>query len=210
MPDLRPRFQAQAAWLIGPLTSNLPITAIIAHIKAPAGVFRSFASSNGFLETQQIFPSASEDPVLRTLLALPWERFRFPEDEAKGERLNFYTRALALPEYFREGYRKILPPHYAFYDHVSIREFLDPEANVYVCPVPEIVMYGRADVTMRFPRVSEMLAAHPHTLFEVDALVRLPRGRGQRTITLKEYTWSIWTTARSLWVSSLLIIPGGS
>jgi len=174
LPNHRPRFHAQSAWLVGPLRQNRPISTILAYIKGPAEVFRAYAQSRGVTDMARVFPSAVEDPVLASFLSLPWEKIRLPDDkDGGGYGLDFFHRSLSLPEYFREGYPKIMPPYYAFYRNTSIADGLE-DGQLYVHSVPEIAMYGHADVTMQFPRVTAMLAEHPHVAFEVDALIRLP------------------------------------
>lgn len=175
LPSHRPRFDAQSAWVVGPLmTENLPSTTILAHIEGPAEVFKAFSRSGGLADTASVFPSMKEDPVLAILMSLPWNKIRLPDDEdADDQVLDFFERALSLPEYSREGYRKIMPPHYAFYRNTSIADALQG-GQVYVHSVDEIAMYGHADPTMQFPHVTELLTARPSIAFEVDALIRLP------------------------------------
>lgn len=174
LPNHRPRFHVQSAWLVGQLRENLPIRTILAHIMGPAEVFRAYAQSRGFTDAASVFPSVKEDPVLASLLSLPWEKICLPDDKDGGdERLDFFRRSLSLPEYFRDGYRKIMPLHYAFYRNTSIADAMQ-RGQVYVHSVPEIAMYGHAELTMRFPHVTALLGAHPHIAFEVDALIRLP------------------------------------
>jgi hypothetical protein len=176
LPDARPRFHAQAAWLVGPTKGNLPITAIEAFITAPADVFRAYAAKNGIIDTARVFPNAAEDPVLASLLGLPWDRMKLPEQP--GEKPKFdvpaFRRTLELPEYFNDGYRKIMPSHYAFYDSKSIAESLPADQGLHVVSVPDIAMYGVVEVSMRFPRVTALLGSHSQLAFEVDALIRLP------------------------------------
>ncbi len=176
LTDARPRFHAQAAWLVGPTKGNLPITAIEAYIIAPAEVFRAYAAKHNIVDTARVFPNAAEDPVLNSLLGLPWDRMKLPKqpDDKSEFDVPAFRRTLELPEYFNDGYRKIMPSRYAFYDSKSITEGLAGDRGLHVVPVSDIAMYGVADVTMRFPRVTALLAAHPQIAFEVDALIRLP------------------------------------
>lgn len=175
LDDCRPRFHAQAAWLVGPLKGNLPITAIEAHIVSPAEVLQAYAAKYGIADTARVFPNAKEDPVLTTLLALPWERIRLPEKDDDPEfDVPAFHRALELPEYFNDGYRKIMPEYYAFYDSKSLAEGLDGDHGIHIHRVDDIAMYGHGDVTMNFPHVAAMLEGHDHIAFEVDALIRLP------------------------------------
>ena len=175
LPNYRPRFHVQSAWLVGQLRENLAIWTILAYIKGPSEVFRAYAQSRGLTDTASVFPSMKEDPVLASLLSLPWEKIRLPNDKDGGDSgLDFFRRSLSLPEYFREGYSKIMPSYHAFYRNTSIAEVLQG-GPVYVHSAPEIAMYGHADPTMQFPRVTALLAAHPHIAFEVDALIRLPK-----------------------------------
>jgi hypothetical protein len=174
LPERRPRFHAQAAWLIGPLHGNLPLVCITAYIKGPAEVFRAFAAEAGLTETGRLFPPTGEDPVLDTLLSLPWEKIVLPDEGPSELHIPFYRRALSLPEYFREHRRKILPAHVAFYESVSIADGLSPEEGVHVTPIPEVAMYGHAGVTMSFPRVTAIVREFGKVAFEMDGLVRMP------------------------------------
>ena len=180
LPNHRPRFHAQSAWLIGPLHGNLPVSAITAYVSGPVEVFRSYAQSHEMTDTPRLFPPSSEDPVLACLLSLPWEEIHLPKDKGDKFSIPFFNRTLVLPEYSDEFWHKIMPPRFAFYRNTSIREVLEP-GQLHVVPVPEEAMYGEAKGSMKFPHITALLAAHPVIAFEVDALIRLPESLDSHT-----------------------------
>ena len=172
LPDCRPRFHAQAAWLVGPLRGDLPVDCILATIHAPRSVFRAFAEENDIRETTHLFPNTDEDPVLELLTSMPWKRISMP-DEKRGD-LQFFNQPFELPEY-HDSFRKHNPPHIACYDgSASPVDSLAP--GVMIFDIPEDVVYGFADpIAEKFPYVADIIQGEGrHFVFEIDSLVRRP------------------------------------
>lgn len=172
LPDCRPRFHAQQAWLVGPLYRNLPTDCILATIKAPRNLFLAYAVEKGFVETSHLFPDVEEDPVLEFLTSMPWKQRRLP-DEKKND-LKFFAQPFEFPEY-HESFRKHNPPHIAYYEGAA-SEAGRIAPGVVVFDVPEIAVYGFADViATKFPRITEIVQGEGrHFVFEIDSLVRRP------------------------------------
>lgn len=173
MPDCRPRFHAQKAWLIGPLKANLPTDCIVASIRGPRSVFRDFAHKRGLSETQSLFPDKDEDPVLELLTSMPWKRIDSPKVGLRD--LHFFGQPCEFPEY-HNSFTKHNPAHVAFYEGGSSFAALMPDAEVVVFSAPEAIVYGHADpLGMKFPGVAKLLeGVGRHFIFEIDSLVRRP------------------------------------
>jgi hypothetical protein len=171
LPDYRPRFHAQKAWLVGPQPGNLPTECVLATIQAPRSVFRAYADEKGLAETAHLFPDAAEDPVLDLLTTMPWEQ-RLPNEKKRD--LKFFEQSFEFPEY-HDSFRKRNPPHVAFYEGGSAASGM-PAPDLAVFDVPEIVVFGFADsVAVKFPRVTEIIQGEGrHFVFEIDNLVRRP------------------------------------
>lgn len=173
IPNCRPRFQAQSAWLVGPLHGNLDLSCILVHVTAPAAVFREFASANGMNSTADLFPRASDDPVLDTLLSLPWVQQEESIQPAQ-DRLAFFRRSIELPEYFNE-YRKILPVHLAFYHHTKLADDWEGKEGLHFVQIPDWALFGSPDLRHpTLPHVTNLTRTHSKIVFEADALLRLP------------------------------------
>lgn len=169
----RPRTDAQAAWLLGPLSNTeVPADCYVAHITASRAVFRDYAAEEGLIHTDQVFPSRREDPILRALLGLPWKRIEHPENKSG---IIFFKRALDLPEY-HDSFVKIASPAIAFFQgaRVADRGSIDGEKfGGITVPVPEVTLFGTAtDRPLRFPKVRELLTQHRSVAFEVDELIQ--------------------------------------
>ncbi|TIT31067.1 MAG: hypothetical protein E5W65_30265 [Mesorhizobium sp.] len=172
LPDCRPRFHVQAAWLVGPLYEDLPVDCILATIQGPRSIFRALAQESGIVETGHLFPNTDEDPVLELLTSMPWQKMRLPNEKKKD--LKFFQQAFEFPEY-HDSFRKHNPPHIAYYEGTpALAEKVAPDVRVF--DVPEIVVYGFADpIAERFPRVAEIVQGEGrHFVFEIDSLVRRP------------------------------------
>ncbi|MFD2884074.1 hypothetical protein ACFS4T_20580 [Pseudomonas lini] len=73
----RPRTVAQSAWLLGPLHNPIPQNCYLAQITVPSDVLQAYAAARGLTDTNTLFPSPADDPILRSLLGLPWEEIKF-------------------------------------------------------------------------------------------------------------------------------------
>jgi hypothetical protein len=177
---VRPRTQAQDAWLLGPLcNTEVPMECFVAHIAASRTVFRDYAAEEGLIETDRLFPSTKDDPILRALLGLPWKKIEHPEN---NEGMPFFRRALDLPEY-HDSFVKIASPGTAFFQGARVADHGSVDGDKYggiVVPVPEITLFGTADeAPLRFPKVRKLLAAHRSVAFEIDELIQHVNMRGQ-------------------------------
>jgi hypothetical protein len=172
LPNCRPRFHAQQAWLVGALQDDLPGQCIVASIKGPRHAFRDFASTAGLNETTDVFPTANEDPVLELLMTLPWKKISVPED--RGPKMNFFYQAIEIPDY-DDTFTKHNPPYVAFYKTARAIEYL-PKSDIDFFDAPDEVIFGSADpARMQFAKVAELVRQAPrHVVFEIDNLVRQP------------------------------------
>ncbi|WP_244630042.1 FRG domain-containing protein [Pseudomonas syringae] len=107
----RPRTVAQSAWLLGPLHNPIPQNCFLAQITVPSDVLQSYAAARGLTNTNTLFPSPAEDPILRSLLGLPWEEIK---SEASLKNLPAFKRTLELTEY-HPSLLKIAGAKTAFY-----------------------------------------------------------------------------------------------
>ncbi|HHK5286498.1 TPA: FRG domain-containing protein [Pseudomonas aeruginosa] len=171
----RPRTVAQSAWLIGPLRNKpIPQNCYIAQISVPRSVLRDYAASQGLMDTSTLFPPASEDPILKALLGLPWDEIKI-EDSIKD--LPAFRRALDLPEY-HPSYLKIAPASTAFYRGAKILDTQDSidgsaEGGILV-NIPDLALYGSADrnTPLRFPHIDKLIDEHGTVAFEADTLIQ--------------------------------------
>lgn len=171
----RPRTLAQSAWLIGPLRNKpIPENCYIAQITAPRWVLRDCAASHGLVDTNTLFPSISEDPILKALLGLPWDEIKI-EDGIKD--LPAFRRTLDLPEY-HPSYVKIAPTSTAFYRGANILETQESidgcaEGGILVS-IPDLVLYGSAyrNAPLRFPHIDKLIDEHGTVAFEAGTLIQ--------------------------------------
>lgn len=170
----RLRFLVQSAFLVGPLRNQpLPKECYLGHIIAPCHAFGALADESGLSETNDLFPSSKEDPVLRSLLALPW--YELTEDEGNSSFIPVFRRSVELPEY-QDGFVKHLSPSVGLYRGYSIAERGEIDgiktASISIM-VPNVTLFGRApEMPMLFPKVEELLDKHTTVSFEVDTLVQ--------------------------------------
>ena len=177
----RPRTEAQDAWLLGPFrNTEVPIECFVAHITATRAVFRDYAAEEGLIETEHLFPSTKDDPILRALLGLPWKKIEHPENNVG---IPFFRRALELPEY-QDSFAKIASRGTAFFQGARVADRGSIDGGKYggiIVPVPEITIFGTADeAPLHFPKVSELLAEHRSVAFEMDELIQHVNMRGLR------------------------------
>lgn len=169
----RLRTDVQSAWLIGPIrNTKLPPECFIAHIIADRSVFRDLAAGDGLSATEDLFPSASVDPILATLLSLPRKRVKHDGD---GPKMPFFRRALELPEY-EDSFVKISSTRVAYFngDRVSEREKIEGvNARGVSIMVPEIALFGVADkAPLVFPNIKNLLNQHGAAVFEIDDIIQ--------------------------------------
>ena len=172
LPDAKPRAQAQAAWLVGPLQNReIPKEAYLAHITGPRSIFRDFAKDAGIVRTADLFPSEDEDPILRVLLSLPWKLT--DRLGTAPSSIPMFERSLNLPEYHRLNF-KIASPNRAFYQRKSIGR--PPHGEGIVIPISETVLYGAStsELPTKFPKIHALVMKHGTVVFEADELVRHP------------------------------------
>lgn len=177
---VRPRTERQDAWLLGPLRNKeVPLDCFIAHITASRAIFRDYAAEEGLVETDRLFPSTQDDPILRALLGLPWKKIDHPENNLG---IPVFRRALDLPEY-QDSFVKIASPGTAFFQGARVADHGSVDGDKYggiTVHVPEIALFGTADeAPLSFPKVSEMLAAHRSVAFEIDDLIQHVELRGK-------------------------------
>lgn len=172
----RPRPSAQAAWLVGPLHGNpLPTEYFVARISADRSLFRDFALKHALDAVETLFPTRREDPILNSLLCLPWtEILGLDEPGDKRASIAAFRRTIEFPEY--DGhYRKNLPGNIAFYRHAKVSDFetIDGAPAGIGYMVPEVAIFGRSDPQpTQFPRILELVLKHGCVTFEVDNLIR--------------------------------------
>lgn len=171
----RPRTVAQSAWLIGPLRNkHIPQNCYIAQITVPRSVLRDYAASCGLTHTNAVFPSPSEDPILKVLLGLPWNEIKH-KNAIKG--LPAFRRALDLPEY-HPSYVKIAPASTAFYRGAKISETqcsIDGATDGGILKsIPDLVLYGSTDknTPLRFPHIDKLIDENGTVAFEADTLIQ--------------------------------------
>lgn len=169
----RPRFIAQNAWMMGPLRNEkIPIDCFLAHITAPHELLAEFAAHRGLSQTTDLFPDRVKDPVLGSLLDLPWLELKLPPSEID---VPVFHRAIEYPEY-KDSYRKHLPVNIALYREYIIGgsqmadELVD---EITFLSVPDIVVFGTPQpVIDRLPRLFDRLEMGKILCLEVNTLLR--------------------------------------
>jgi len=172
----RPRTVAQSAWLLGPLQNPIPQDCFLAQITVASDILQEYAATRGFTDTSALFPSPAEDPILKSLLGLPWEEIK---SEAALKSLPAFKRALELPEYHR-SFVKIAGAQTAFYRGAKILDTQDsidgnPHGGIIV-GIPDMVLYGSADPSepLRFPEIEKLIKENGTVAFEADTLIKHP------------------------------------
>ena len=175
----RPRSSSQAAWLIGPL-SNAPLAPsyYVAKITADRSLFRDFAARSSFDAVESLFPTRREDPILNSLLSLPWTEIKgLDKNGSSGSSIPAFRRTIEFPEYDGD-FQKFLPAHIALYRHSSMTQFesIDGAPGGIGLEVPEYSIFGVADPPgVCFPRILKLLEKNDCVTFEVDQLIRYVR-----------------------------------
>lgn len=172
----RPRTVAQSAWLLCPLHTPIPQNCYRAQITVPSDVLQAYAAARGLTDTNTLFPSPTEDPILRSLLGLPWEEIM---SEASLKNLPVFKRSLELPEY-HPSFVKIAGAQTAFYRGARILDTQDsidgnPHSGIFV-EVPDMVLYGSADPSkpLRFSEIEKLINENGTVAFEADTLIKHP------------------------------------
>lgn len=169
-PGLRLRFLDQEACMLGPLQNALPESCIVGHIEAPVSVLAQYAKSKGLDDTNTLFPTPAEDPVLGLLLRNPWVR------TSVDIGMPTFVRGLELPMY-SDHYIKHLPAAVALYSQqwANAPRFarLIPElVAALFLRVPDALAYGQPTGTTSFPRLTNLLRRHKTVVIEYDGLFR--------------------------------------
>ncbi|HAW2200185.1 TPA: FRG domain-containing protein [Escherichia coli] len=175
----RLRTSSQCAWLLGPLKGKpVPQNCFLAQIKASRSLFKQFAELHGLTDTNSLFPSPAEDPILDALLGLPWH-------EIVGRRgilasIPVFSRTLSLPEY-HDSYKKIAHPKIAFFRRSKIAgqfDSLETTRGVLtggrIIAAPPLIIYGVANnrIPLRIPKIERLLEGNAYIAFEIDELIR--------------------------------------
>lgn len=175
----KPRFEVQKAWLMGPMARDelIPHSCYTAHVTAPQEVLAQFAAKQ-FEKTSDIFPGRNEDPVLQSLLDLPWLEIYTASDKEQEQRksgIPFFRRAIDFPEY-ENSFQKHLPGNVALYQGFcaassgmaeKMRDKFDFIA------VPEITIIGSPNpIENSFPLILEKTVEGRVLCFEIDSLLR--------------------------------------
>lgn len=170
----RPRTVAQSAWLLGPQHGPIPQDCYLAQITAPAEVLQAYAAHRGLIDTNKLFPSPAEDPILKALLGLPWEEINAA---SSLKNLPAFKRSLELPEY-HPSFVRIAPAQTAFYRGARI---LDTQASIdgdphggIIVEIPDMVLYGSIQELRPhlFPMIEKLVEEHGTVAFEAPILIK--------------------------------------
>jgi hypothetical protein len=176
--DFPTRPNVQHAWLAGPLVdrgASLSESGVVAHITAPSGTLRDFASRHGFTATDSLFPNQGQDHILRHLLGLPWEEV----SQEDGREFSAYRRSLPLPDYEAE-FEKFLPPRQAFVRQFWVSDHRPPIlAEALFLRMPELAFYVRVEPAKRtFDALLDILGTDQWLVVECPRLLALPHQFG--------------------------------
>ena len=169
-PGLRLRFLDQEACMLGPWDKGLPDSCIVAHIEAPVALLAQYAGEAGFHNTHTLFPTPSEDPVLRLLLRNPW--IRGPKDIA----VPTFVQGLNIPMY-GNNYQKHLPENVALYsqewvDNPSSEMRIPELENALFIRAPDYFAYGQPTGNVSLPRLTDLVKRYGTVAIEFDGLFR--------------------------------------
>lgn len=167
-----PRFLAQSAFMIGPLQRTLPIECLIAKITAPAEVFAAYAKGNGNLSMEKLFPDEDSDPVLSSLLSLPWVK-----RDVDGGGIDVFDRGLPLPEYY-DGYVKIAGSSTVFYRRFWIDDLAQHDGVFRPTSyfTSESLYHGTASDPTLLPALAALVREKKEVAVEIDGFVYHPYG----------------------------------
>jgi hypothetical protein len=165
--DFRPRFIRQTGWLVGPLRDSCDPDWVIAHLTAPADVFRQFAARAGLNTTADLFPDESEDFFLKILQSVPWRGTGSMEQTV-------FQRDLDLPDYHSP--KKQNGPETAF---PSCRNIPGIPGQPFTFLVPDEMFYASPSLPPQgLPRVAALVRAGTTIHVETENLIRLPEELG--------------------------------
>ena len=170
----RPRFEAQSALLLGPLL-NGPIDpgCYLNHIIGSRAIFRMYAVEYGINQTTDLFPDRGPDPVLASLLDLPWKKIGTLPNQKNGTAI--FRRTIVVPEY-TDSDHKILPPRVALFHNSKVADIESVDGapeNSMVLTVPSISVFGKADPAPNlFPKIMALLEKHACITFEIDDIIQ--------------------------------------
>lgn len=175
----RPRMQAQEAWLLGPTYGKpVPENCFVAQIKASRALFKQYAELNAITDTNSLFPSVVEDPILRELLDLPWRELEQVRDSNID--IPVFRRTLELPEY-HDSYVKNTSPSIAYYRGGKIAELFDSIETMkgeltggVTISAPSIILFGtnNDNSPLRLPKIEKLLKGKTYVSFEIDELIK--------------------------------------
>jgi hypothetical protein len=172
--NFRPRFQAQSALLLGPLL-NVPLApdCYRSHIIGSRATFRMYAEEFGLDRTTELFPDRGEDPVLASLLDLPWKEIGTLPNHENG--IPMFRRTIEIPEFSKRPH-KILPPRIALFRYAKVADLESVDGtpeNSIVITVPSISLFGSADPAPNlFPKIMALLKQHDCITFEIDDIIQ--------------------------------------
>lgn len=166
----RQRCSAQSAFMIGPLSGSLPEDCIVARIFAPSSVFLDYTSRFPELTCATLFPGPSVDPVMATLLSIPWVKRQVDEP---GIGIDFFDRGLPLPEYDIKSIRRT-GPEIAYYRRFWIANTLQSDTIFYL--TEEVFFHGTASGDLIFPNLTRLLREHKSIALEINGLIQHPYG----------------------------------
>lgn len=171
----RPRYQAQAAFMVGPLRDALPLDCVVAQITAPSEVFRAWASSRRPLSPETLFPGPEDDPVLSALLAAPWVC------RGKLGSMGIFDRGLELPEYDVRDLRRTGAAT-AYYSRYWIADVAagSPFRDTVFYLTDESFFHGVPPADAPFPCLTRLLDDTPFVAIEMDGLFQPPLAAGSR------------------------------
>jgi hypothetical protein len=176
----RPRFLAQSAFMVGKLDDQLPDDCIHARVFAASSTFREYAAQYPDITEERLFPGPDSDPVLASLLSLPWVK-RDGADTGKIE-IDFFERGLQLPEYNTRLKRRTLPST-AYYRRFWIGEVANTHSVLNAAIfflTAETLYHGTAPNTLHFPLTTKLLREKRAVVVEIDGLVRSPYNIGSQ------------------------------
>lgn len=170
----RHRCAAQSAFMVGPLSGNLPDDCVSAIIRSPSAVFDAYASG---LTVDGLFPGPDTDPFMAALLSVPWTKIEIDDDDLG---IDFFDRGLRLPEYQVRELRR-LPASSALYRRFWLADGVKPgnrfgDATFYL--TRETLFHGSAPGAMTFPKLTALVRDKVAVAVEIDGLIRHPYGGG--------------------------------
>ena len=168
----RHRCLAQSAFMVGPLSGNLPDNCIIARVLAPSSIFRAYAARGPERTCETLFPGPAVDPVMAALLSIPWVKREL--DDEPG--IDFFDRGLPLPEYEVKGIRRSgsTTAYYRRFWLADVARPGTPLSGTTFYLTDEALYHGSASGDLEFPNLTPLLRERTSVAVEIDGLVRSP------------------------------------